>query len=175
MNNNTSKFMSLILRHDPSAAGVVLDANGWCAIAALLEGMAGKGHALTRDQLNTIVSSDNKQRYSISPDGLMIRANQGHSVQVDLGLVAKVPPAVLYHGTAERFAESIKTDGIKHMSRQHVHLSASTETAIKVGSRHGKPHVFSVDTVAMLAAGFEFYESENGVWLTGFVPTKYLL
>jgi len=169
-----SKFMSLILRHDPAAAGIALDANGWANIDEMLAGMAGKGFAVSRAVLDEIVAEDSKQRYAISDDGLRIRANQGHSVAVDVGLEERRPPDVLFHGTASRFAESIRRDGLKAMSRQHVHLSPDEPTALAVGRRHGKPVIFRVDAKRMFDAGFKFFCSANGVWLTNDVPPEYL-
>ncbi len=173
--SRTSKFISLVLRHDPGAAGISLDAQGWAKVDELLSGLASKGHQVTYTDLQLIVSSDEKQRYSFSEDGLYIRANQGHSIVVDLGLVEKQPPDKLCHGTGRKSADLIRVDGIKKMSRQHVHLSTSYETAKTVGSRHGPPCVFDVNAKLMYNDGHKFYESKNGVWLTDFVPSKYLM
>jgi putative RNA 2'-phosphotransferase len=169
-----SKFMSLILRHDPGAAGVGLDANGWAVVDEMLAGMARKGFPITRQVLDEIVAEDSKGRYTISDDGLRIRANQGHSIAVDVELEELRPPDVLFHGTASRFAEPIRRDGLKPMSRQHVHLSLNEPTALSVGRRHGKPVIFRIDAKRMADAGIKFYRSANGVWLVGAVPAEYL-
>ena len=169
-----SKFMSLILRHDPAAAGIALDANGWANIDEMLAGMGRKGFPITRAILDEIVAEDSKQRYAISEDGLRIRANQGHSIAVDVGLEEVRPPDVLFHGTASRFADAIRRDGLKAMSRQHVHLSPDEPTALAVGRRHGKPVIFRVDAKRMADAGFKFYRSANGVWLVDRVPPEFL-
>jgi putative RNA 2'-phosphotransferase len=169
-----SKFMSLILRHDPAAAGIALDANGWADIDEMLAGMAGKGFAITRTTLDEIVAEDSKQRYAVSEDGLRIRANQGHSITVDVGLEELRPPDALFHGTASRFAEAIRRDGLKPMSRQHVHLSPDEPSALAVGRRHGRPVIFRIDARRMADAGFKFFRSANGVWLTSHVPPEYL-
>jgi putative RNA 2'-phosphotransferase len=169
---HASKFLSLILRHDPSAAGVTLDARGWVNIDELLEGVAAAGTTLSRSQLERIVESDSKSRYSIQGD--RIRANQGHSLPIDLGLAPQVPPSTLFHGTAQRFLESILERGILPGQRQHVHLSADRDTAVTVGRRHGKPVVLAVDTSRMHADGHPFFLSDNGVWLTPSVAPTYL-
>jgi putative RNA 2'-phosphotransferase len=140
----------------------------------MLAGMAGKGFAITRATLDEIVAEDAKQRYAISDDGLRIRANQGHSIRVDIGLEEVRPPDALFHGTASRFAEAIRREGLKAMSRQHVHLSPDEPTALAVGRRHGKPAIFRVDAKRMADAGFKFYRSTNGVWLVDRVPAEYL-
>jgi len=168
----TSKFISLVLRHKPETIGLVLDAEGWASVPDLLERMAAHGHALTLDQLRTVVETNDKKRFTL--DGNRIRAAQGHSVQVSLGLSAVVPPDVLYHGTATRFVEAIRAEGLTPQSRQQVHLSADVETATTVGQRHGKPHIFKVDAVRMARDGFAFFQADNGVWLTDRVPAEYL-
>jgi putative RNA 2'-phosphotransferase len=169
-----SKFMSLILRHDPGAADIALDGRGWAVIDEMLAGMARKGYPITRQVLDEIVAEDGKQRYTISDDGLRIRANQGHSMAVDVELEELRPPAVLFHGTASRFADAIRRDGLKAMSRQHVHLSIDEPTAIIVGKRHGKPVVFRIDARRMADAGIKFLRSANNVWLVAAVPPEYL-
>ena len=169
-----SKFLSLILRHDPAAAGITLDPQGWADIEALLNGMSKKGYAISHNDLFTIVEDDKKGRYSISDNHRRIRANQGHSIKVDLGLIEKKPPSILYHGTATRFYDAIlKSGGVSKMERHHVHLSTNYNTAKTVGSRHGSPLVFSIRAGDMVKEGHKFYESENGVWLTDFVPMKF--
>lgn len=168
------KFMSLALRHEPSAAGLTLDAHGWAVVDEMIAGMSAKGYAITRATLEQIVAEDAKQRYTISDDGLRIRANQGHSVKVDVGLEELRPPDVLFHGTASRFGDAIRRDGLKPMSRQHVHLSPDEPTALAVGRRHGKPVIFRVDAARMAEAGLKFYRSANGVWLTAAIPPEFL-
>ena len=169
-----SKFLSLILRHQPEAAGITLDRQGWAEVAPLLAGMQKAGHPVTQDMLEEIVRTDEKMRYSFNEDHSKIRANQGHSVHVELGLTRKAPPEFLWHGTAERFLVSILAEGLRPMSRQQVHLSADRETARKVGQRHGKPVILRVRAGDMHRDGAYFYQAENGVWLTDNVPAVYL-
>ena len=170
----TSKFLALILRHKPEAAGITLDAHGWAEVDALLQGMNAAGHPIDRAILEEIVRTDEKGRYAFSEDGKCIRANQGHSVAVDVELQETAPPAYLYHGTAERFAAVIREEGLRPMSRLYVHLSGDTETARKVGIRHGKPHIFRISAAEMARQGYVFYRSANGVWLTKTVPPEFL-
>ncbi len=170
----TSKRLSRVLRHDPDSIGITLDEAGWVRVDVLLAALARRGGQLTRTQLDHVVETNNKKRFAYSEDGLRIRASQGHSVTVDLGLAAAEPPAVLYHGTGHRSVEAIFRDGLLPMSRQDVHLSADTETAERVGSRHGRPVVLRVDAAGLAAAGHTFRVSANGVWLTGTVPPSYL-
>lgn len=171
----TSKFLSLVLRHAPETIGLSLDANGWAEVDQLLAQAASHGKAITRAQLDAVVANDSKTRYAYSDDGLRIRANQGHSLAaVDICLPPSTPPAVLYHGTASRFVDAIREQGLRPGSRNHVHLSATEDTAVNVGSRHGKPVVLSIDTAAMLAQGHVFYLSANGVWLTDAVPAAFI-
>jgi putative RNA 2'-phosphotransferase len=167
-----SKFLSLILRHDPTAAGVTLDPHGWINIDELLTGMATAGMSLRRAELEQIVRDDSKSRYSIDAD--RIRANQGHSLPVDLGLEPRTPPDALFHGTAQRFLDSIREGGLVPGQRQHVHLSTNIDTARAVGQRHGKPVILVVDTVRMHTDGHVFLLSDNDVWLTEHVPPSYL-
>lgn len=172
---NTSKFLSLILRHAPEKIGLALDPQGWADIGQLLALAAQHGRRLSREQLDEVVARDSKTRYAISDDGLRIRANQGHSLSaVDIGLPPATPPAVLYHGTASRFVDAIRAGGLLPGSRKHVHLSSNHETAVAVGARHGKPVVLTVDAAAMLAQGHVFYVSDNGVWLTQAVPVAFI-
>lgn len=171
----TSKFLSLILRHSPEKIGLALDPNGWADICQLLAQAARHGRRLSREQLDDVVARDSKTRYAISDDGLRIRANQGHSLAaVDIALPAATSPAMLYHGTASRFVEAIRVAGLLSGSRNHVHLSANHETAVAVGARHGKPVVLTVDAAAMQAQGHVFYVSANGVWLTQAVPAGFI-
>ena len=169
----TSKFLSLILRHQPEKIGLSLDANGWADIEELLRLSAAKGKPLTRALLEEVVLTNDKQRFVLSEDGAKIRANQGHSVSVDLGLVPVVPPPVLFHGTATRFLESIRQQGLLKGSRQHVHLSPDEVTAMKVGQRHGKPVVLKIAAGKMQRDGHKFFYSANGVWLTDHVPAAF--
>ncbi|MFE0461738.1 RNA 2'-phosphotransferase [Kitasatospora sp. NPDC058965] len=170
----TSKLLSRVLRHDPAALGLPLDGGGWVAVHSLLAALARHGTPLTREQLDHVVANNNKKRFAYSEDGLRIRASQGHTVAVDLGLPAVPPPAVLYHGTASRTVPVVLREGLRPMSRQDVHLSADRETAVRVGSRHGRPVVLRVEAGALAAAGHEFRVSANGVWLTDAVPPEYL-
>jgi putative RNA 2'-phosphotransferase len=169
-----SKFVSLILRHEPERIGLTLDPQGWAGVEELLAAAARHGTALTREKLERIVAENEKQRFAFSDDGQRIRARQGHSVDVDLKLSAQAPPDILYHGTAMRFLESIRATGLEARSRQHVHLSRDEATAIQVGQRHGKPIVLKVRAGQMHAVGHEFYLSENQVWLTARVPPQFL-
>ncbi|MGK5055717.1 RNA 2'-phosphotransferase [Janthinobacterium sp. LB2P49] len=172
---NTSKFLSLILRHAPEKIGLVLDAQGWADIGQLLAQAAQHSRRLSREQLDDVVARDSKTRYAISADGMRIRANQGHSLAaVDIDLPPATPPAVLYHGTASRFVEAIRAGGLLPGSRNHVHLSSTHETAVAVGARHGKPVVLTVDAAAMQAQGHMFYVSDNGVWLADAVPMGFI-
>ena len=166
-----SKFLSLVLRHKPEAAHITLDAEGWADVDELIKNNQPR---FTKEILEEIVATDNKNRYSFSEDGKKIRANQGHSVHIDLKLEPMTPPKVLYHGTATRFLKSIMSEGLKPMSRIQVHLSELYETAVSVGKRHGKVVVLDVDAEQMAADGILFYCSKNGVWLTDNVPAKYL-
>ncbi len=169
-----SKFLSLVLRHKPEEIGLVLDQNGWASIDELIDLSNASGTKLSRPQIESIVANSDKQRFAISPDGMKIRANQGHSVDIALGLAPQTPPEHLYHGTATRFLDSIRASGLHSASRQHVHLSSDLATAEKVGSRHGKPVVLTVESGQMARDGHLFYVSENGVWLTDAVPACYL-
>ncbi|BBA96547.1 putative phosphotransferase [Actinacidiphila reveromycinica] len=169
-----SKFLSLVLRHDPQAVGVTLDEAGWVGVEELLAACAAKGRRLSRADLDHVVETNNKRRFAYSADGRRIRASQGHSVPVDLGLAAATPPDVLYHGTAAASVPLILSEGLRPMSRQDVHLSADTGTAARVGARHGRPVVLVVDAAGMAAEGHEFRLSANGVWLTDRVPPRWL-
>ena len=171
---STSKFLSLILRHQPEKIGLSLDANGWASLDDLLRLSAARGNPLTRALIEEVVATNDKQRFVLNEDHSMIRASQGHSVSVDLGLSAMTPPPVLFHGTATRFLESIQQQGLLRGNRQHVHLSPDEATAIKVGQRHGKPVVLKVAAGKMHSDGHPFYRSANGVWLTDHVPPAFL-
>ncbi|MCR4655194.1 MAG: RNA 2'-phosphotransferase [Lachnospiraceae bacterium] len=170
---STSKYISLILRHKPEAAGITLDEHGWADVEELIAGV-NKTHKLTMDILKEIVDTDEKQRYSFNEDKTLIRANQGHSIPVDVELKATKPPQILYHGTGQKSVESIDRQGLLPRSRLYVHLSGDIETAIKVGRRHGKPVVYEVLSGDMENDGYIYYRSVNGVWLTKTVPVKYL-
>lgn len=170
-----SKYMSLVLRHAPETIGITLDAQGWAEVDQLLEKSARHGEVLSREELDTVVFTSDKQRFAFSDDGRRIRANQGHSIAaVDLGLTQAVPPPVLYHGTADRFLESIQAAGLLPGSRNHVHLSRDPGTGVMVGKRHGRPVVLTVDAAAMHKLGHAFFVSENGVWLTTGVPPAFI-
>ncbi|MCI8422306.1 MAG: RNA 2'-phosphotransferase [Lawsonibacter sp.] len=169
------RFLSLVLRHNPGAAGITLDEHGWADVQALLDGVNRTGRCLDMETLERIVRENNKQRYAFSEDHTRIRANQGHSLQVDVELRQAVPPQLLYHGTAARFFPSIQREGIRRMSRQYVHLSETFQTAMDVGRRHGAPLVITLDAAAMARDGIPFFRAENGVWLCEQVPTQYFL
>ncbi len=171
---STSKFLSLILRHQPEKIGLSLDANGWANLDELLRLSAAKGRWFTRALIEEVVATNDKQRFVFNEDRSMIRANQGHSVSVNLGLVPVTPPPVLFHGTATRFLESIRQQGLLKGNRQHVHLSPDESTASKVGQRHGKPVVLKIAAGKMQLVGHSFYRSDNGVWLTEQVPPAFL-
>ncbi|MFB6891952.1 RNA 2'-phosphotransferase [Kitasatospora sp. NPDC056327] len=170
----TSRMLSRVLRHDPGRVGISLDTAGWVRVDVLLAALAARGGRLTRAELDHVVATNDKRRFAYSPDGLSIRASQGHTVAVDLGLPATEPPPVLFHGTAARSLEAVLREGLRPMARQDVHLSADTGTAARVGARHGRPVVLLVDAAAMAAAGHVFRVSANGVWLTDAVPPEYL-
>lgn len=169
-----SKFLSLVLRHNPGKIGLSLDPNGWADVEELIEKSNRFGVRFDRLTLEKVVAENDKKRYLFSPDGTKIRASQGHSLKVDLGLEPVSPPEILYHGTAQQFQSSILEKGLLPRSRQHVHLSKDAQTATDVGSRHGKPIIFIVKARQMEQDGLEFYLSANGVWLTAHVPAKYL-
>lgn len=173
-NDRLSVFISLVLRHQPDAAGITLDEHGWADVNELIRGINGTGRFIDLDLLEKIVREDKKNRYGFDEGHTRIRANQGHSIAVDVELKKMLPPDVLYHGTATRFMESIKTKGLKPMSRLYVHLSKDYDTALKVGKRHGEPVVIKVDAAGMCRDGADFYLSENGVWLTKYVDPGYL-
>jgi putative RNA 2'-phosphotransferase len=171
----TSKFLSLVLRHEPHKLGLTLDTAGWVSVSVLLDALQQHNRPLTRAQLEHIVVTNNKQRFAFSEDGQRIRANQGHSVEIELGYELAVPPAVLYHGTATRFLDSIRAQGLVKGARHHVHLSADEATARNVGTRHGKPVILIVQAAQMHEVGYDFFLSANGVWLTDHVPHSFLV
>ncbi|UII28300.1 RNA 2'-phosphotransferase [Fulvivirga maritima] len=170
----TSKFLSLVLRHKPEQIGLKLDNAGWASVTELVEKCNAHSISLDVDKLSEIVDNNDKKRFIFSPDKQKIRANQGHSLKVDLGLEQKEPPVILYHGTAIRNIDSIKEKGLLKRDRHHVHLSAQTDVAMQVGSRYGKATVLTVNTDQMYKDGLLFYQSENGVWLTDHVPPRYI-
>lgn len=169
----TSKFISLILRHKPEVIGIKLDAHGWANVDELIRGISQTRY-FDREMLEEIVRTDEKQRYSFNEDKSLIRANQGHSIPVDVELERKTPPNMLYHGTGQKYTTSIDERGLIPKSRLYVHLSMDPATAKKVGSRHGRPVVYAVNSGRMAVDGYAFYLSVNGVWLTKAVPVKYL-
>lgn len=169
-----SKYLSKHLRHQPERIGIKLAPGGWVAVDKLLAACAKNQFPLSRDEVNEVVATSDKQRFSFDSTRTLIRANQGHSIEVDLQLESVVPPDVLYHGTGHKAVESILQTGLNKMLRHHVHLSADIFTAKTVGARHGKPVVFAVDAAAMQRASYTFYCSENGVWLVDCMPPQYL-
>ncbi len=169
-----SKWLSYVLRHNPGSAGVVLDSAGWTGVDELLAAAQKHGHGMTPKELEEIVASSDKQRFAFSDDRTRIRANQGHSVTVDLQLPVMTPPTVLYHGTPTRFVDSILREGLRPQQRHHVHLSTEVRTAMQVGNRRGEAVLLRIDAARMHADGHVFYLSENGVWLTDHVPPAYL-
>lgn len=169
----TSKYISLILRHKPEVIGITLDEHGWANVEELIAGIQ-KTHPINREILEEIVRTDSKQRYSFNEDGTLLRANQGHSIPVDVELPAAVAPEILWHGTGEKYVSSIDKQGLLPKSRLYVHLSGDKETAMTVGKRHGKPVIYKILSGKMADAGYTFYRSVNGVWLTKTVPAEYL-
>lgn len=172
--NEISKFIAMILRHKPEAIGITLDEHGWANVDELIAGIS-KEYEFNMEMLEEIVATDNKQRYSFNEDKTLIRANQGHSIPVDVELEKAAPPDILYHGTGEKYTASIDEQGLIPKSRLYVHLSGDEETAFKVGQRHGKPVIYTVKSGEMYRDGFIFFHSVNGVWLTKEVPVKYLI
>lgn len=169
-----SKFLSLILRHQPETIGLALDEAGWADVAALLQKLAAQGTLLSIAELEEVVATNSKQRFAFNEDHTRIRASQGHSIDVELRLTPLTPPEYLYHGTVAKFMAAIKAEGLKKMSRQHVHLSSDKETAVQVGSRRGAPVILSIKSGVMHGDGAAFYQSQNGVWLTDAVAAKYI-
>lgn len=168
-----SRFLAFVLRHKPEAAEISLDKHGWADVDELVAGIS-KQRTFSMQMLEEIVATDAKNRYSFNEDHTLVRANQGHSIPVDVNLEAVDPPAVLYHGTATKYIDAIRVEGLISKSRLYVHLSPDSETATKVGRRHGKPIVLKVDAKAMADHGITFFLSANGVWLTKEVPPEYL-
>ena len=170
----TSKFLSLVLRHQPDKIGLKLDEQGWADVSELICLSNQNGNQLDLDLLQKIVADNDKKRFAFSPDGLRIRASQGHSVDIDLALTPIEPPTVLYHGTALKSLPSIRQTGLNSGSRQHVHLSLDKQTATKVGQRHGSPVILTIQSKKMFDKGHKFFKSENNVWLTDSVPVEYI-
>lgn len=171
---HVSKYLSLVLRHQPQVLGITLDEAGWTDVAILLEKMQQKGMQVEFTKLVEVVQTNDKQRFAFNADHTKIRASQGHSVSIDLELSPVEPPEHLYHGTAEASLPSILKEGIHKRSRQHVHLSSDEKTAIKVGQRHGKPVVLLIKSGEMYRKGLLFYQSENQVWLTEYVSPAFI-
>jgi putative RNA 2'-phosphotransferase len=169
-----SKFLSLVLRHQPESIGMELDQQGWVNVKELLDKARKNGRDLTIESLSFIVENNAKKRFEFSANLQKIRASQGHSVEVDLGYTPQTPPDILYHGTASRFIDPIVRTGLEKRSRQQVHLSKDVETAVSVGQRHGKPAILTVLSKEMYQAGYDFFLSANGVWLTDAVPVQFL-
>ncbi|MCW5774667.1 MAG: RNA 2'-phosphotransferase [Rhodospirillaceae bacterium] len=170
----TSKFLSMVLRHKPEKIGLKLDPAGWISIDALLPALAAHGMRVTRADLERVVAANEKRRFALSDDGHRIRAVQGHSRPVDLGLAPQTPPDTLFHGTVARFLAPIRQEGLKPAGRQFVHLSAERATALAVGARRGAPVVLVVDAAAMARDGIAFFRAENGVWLTATVAPAFI-
>lgn len=173
-NTRISKFLSLVLRHQPETIGIVLDDQGWTDVDILIDKSRAKGINLDREVLKHIVATNVKKRFAFNETFDKIRASQGHSVEVELGYTPQEPPRILYHGTGAQSVDSILQSGLQKRARHHVHLSPDVETALKVGQRHGRPFMFEVLAGQMYEEGHLFYRSENGVWLTDRVPAKYL-
>ena len=171
--SHMGKFLALILRHKPEEIGITLDKNGWARVDELIAGI-GKRQPFTMAELERIVETDDKMRYSFNGDKTLIRANQGHSVPVDVELREAEPPEYLFHGTGEKYAASIEEKGILPKSRLYVHLSPDRETAAKVGSRHGKPVIYRIPAQKLFREGGKFFRSANGVWLTKEIPPRYI-
>lgn len=175
LHDETSKFLSYVLRHAPEAIGLTLDREGWAEVDVLIAGATGEGRTLDAELIRAVVDGNAKKRFALSEDGLRIRAVQGHSTEsVAITREALTPPDVLFHGTATRFLDAILAEGLKPQSRHEVHLSADEATALTVGQRHGKPVVLKVDARAMHQKGHGFYQAENGVWLVAAVPPAFL-
>ena len=169
-----SKFLSLVLRHQPDKSGIVLDDAGWTSVDTLLTQLENTGHTVSREGLHTVVAENDKQRFQFSEDRTLIRATQGHSVDVELGYEKSSPPDVLCHGTPTKFVDSIRTTGLTKQKRHHVHLHVDQNLAASVGQRRGQAVVLTIDAKQMEADGFDFFVSPNGVWLTDNVPPQYI-
>lgn len=174
-NDKLSIFISLVLKHKPETIGIQLDEHGWADVNELIEGINNTGRCINKELLEEIVKSDQKNRYSFSEDKMLIRANQGHSIPVDVELEEQVPPNILYHGTAKKVQDIIMQQGIKSMSRLYVHLSTDYKTAREVGNRHGDPVVLKIAASEVYATGIKFYLSVNGIWLTKYVDKRFII
>lgn len=174
-NTKLSKLLSYILRHKPGEYGMELDANGWVNVDELISKLNAHKVNISFEMLQHIVNTNSKKRFAFSDDLSKIRASQGHSVEVELGFTEQEPPAILYHGTVEKFLTSILKNGLKKMNRHHVHLSGDKTTAIKVGERRGEPVILEIKASEMFSAGYKFYLSANGVWLTNHVPATFII
>ncbi len=177
MNQNlvsVSKFLSLVLRHKPEEVGLCLDTNGWASISDLILCADQNGIKLSHELIEKVVANNDKSRFVIDQTGSKIRANQGHSISIDLELPPQEPPSILFHGTATRFVESIRQQGILNGNRRHVHLSSEASVATSVGARHGKPLVLQISAKKMYTQNYHFYLSQNGVWLTEHVPVSFI-
>lgn len=173
-NVKIGKFMSFVLRHNPESIGVQLDENGWADVDELIVGMNKAGYNVDFLKIEEIVETNNKQRYSFNADKSKIRANQGHSINVDVELKESKPPKILYHGTADKYLKNIMQSGLQKQNRLYLHLSADKETATKVGKRHGNPVILIIEAQEMFEKGYKFYLSKNGVWLTDNVPVEFI-
>jgi putative RNA 2'-phosphotransferase len=169
-----SKFLSLVLRHQPELIGIELDQNGWVDVNDLLQKSNDYGQQFDRHILNHIVNTNSKKRFAFNETFDKIRASQGHSLTIELGYTNQKPPTLLFHGTSEKSVQSILSNGLEKRSRHHVHLSTNMEIALKVGQRHGKPVLFKVFSEQMFNDNYSFFISDNDVWLTECVPPKYL-
>ncbi len=173
--NNISRFLSLVLRHDPSKIGITLDQQGWIAVDVLLHQLNDHGKNINFETLKEVVADNDKKRFAFNEDQTKIRASQGHSIKVDLKYKSIEPPEFLYHGTVPKFMDAIKENGLLKMTRHHVHLSESRDTATKVGARRGDPIILSIRSGEMFKAGYSFYKSENNVWLTNHVASEFII
>jgi len=169
-----SKFLSLVLRHKPETIGIELDEGGWIDVDVLMEALSRHNQGMSRTMLEEVVRTNDKRRFSFSEDGNRIRANQGHSVEVQLGYEPAIPPETLFHGTPQKSVGTIEKEGLKKMSRHHVHLHVDVKTATAVGQRRGKPVLLKVRALDMYLAGYEFFVTPNDVWLTDHVPADYI-
>ena len=169
-----SKLLSLVLRHNPARLGITLDEQGWTSVDFLLEQLQKNGKKVDLQTLELVVETNDKKRFAFNTDKTKIRASQGHSVKIDVGYSPTTPPEMLYHGTASRFVNSIRKEGLHSGNRQHVHLSVDVATATNVGTRHGVPVILMIAAAKMCQAGYHFFISDNGVWLTEKVPLEYI-
>ena len=169
-----SKFLSLVLRHQPETIGIELDEAGWVDVDLLMSALTCHNRGMSRETLEEVVRTNDKQRFSFSEDGTRIRANQGHSVDIELGYQPATPPEILFHGTPQQFVDNIAEEGLKKMKRHHVHLHVDVATSTAVGQRRGRPVLLKVRVLDTHQAGHEFFVTPNDVWLTDHVPAKYI-